>query len=67
MRILAIGLGALSVFLTFWTVRLLVVTGGLRNVRPDGHGAYVGAIVFPVLAIAFGWASLRCWRRGGRH
>jgi hypothetical protein len=66
MRVLAIGFGAVSVFLVFWTARLLVVTGGLQHLRPGGQGAYVGAIVFPVLAIAFGWASRRCWRRAGR-
>ena len=53
----------LSVFFVFWFVRLLVVTGFLRHLRPGGNGAYVGAVVFPVLAIAFGWITIRLWRK----
>ena len=63
-RGLAVVLFALSVFFIFYTVRLLVVTGGLAHTWPGGHGAYIGAIVFPVLAIGFAWAGRRCWMRG---
>jgi len=52
-----------SAFFTFWTLRLLVVTEFLRNTRVGGQGAYIGAVVFPVLALAFAWASRYCWRR----
>jgi hypothetical protein len=63
MRAIAVALGALSGFFVFYTVRLLVVTRLLQQTRAGGEGAYLGAIVFPVLALAFGWGSVRCWRR----
>ena len=31
-----------------------------------GQGAFIGAIVFPLLAIGFEWAAVRSWQRGGR-
>jgi hypothetical protein len=65
LRIIAVALGLVSGFFTFWTLRLLVVTGFLLHTRAGGRGAYIGAVVFPVLALAFAWASHRCWRRGG--
>ena len=52
---LLLWLFALSALFIFYTVRLLVVTGALAHTRPAGHGAYIGAIVFPVLAIGFAW------------
>ena len=64
MRILAVCLGLISAFWVFYTARLLAVTGFLQHVRPGGQGAYAGAVVFPLLAIAFGWAARRAWRRG---
>lgn len=66
MRILAIVLGAVSGFFIFYEARLLVVTGFLQQVRTSGQGAYIGAVAFPVLAIVFGWGSMRCWRRARR-
>jgi hypothetical protein len=65
-RILSVATGLVGAFWIFWTVRLLVVTGFLRHIRAGGQGAYIGAMVFPVLALAFLWASLRLWRRAGR-
>jgi hypothetical protein len=65
LRIIAVALGLASGFFTFWTLRLLVVTGFLQHTRAGGQGAYVGAVVFPVLALAFAWASRRSWRRDG--
>jgi hypothetical protein len=62
-RALAIVFGALSAFFVFYTVRLLVVTHGLQQTRAGGQGAFIGAIVFPLLALGLGWAALRCWRR----
>ena len=62
-RILGILTGLASIFFAFYTVRLLIVTGFLRHVRAGGGGAFVGAAVFPVLAIAFAWVTLRLWRR----
>jgi len=63
-RVLAIILFAVSAFFVFYTVRLLAVTGGLAHTRPGGHGAYIGAIVFPLLAVAFAWAGVQSWVRG---
>jgi hypothetical protein len=53
---------ALAAFFLFYTVRLLVVTHLLTTVRAGGKGAYIGAIVFPLLAIGFGWLARRLWR-----
>lgn len=64
LRLVAVALGLVSAFFIFWMVRLLVVTGFLMHTRAGGGGAFIGAAVFPLLALAFGWASLRCWRRG---
>ena len=66
LRALAVGLGALSAFFVFYTVRLMAVTQFLHQTRVGGQGAYIGAIIFPLLAIVFTWAGVRCWRRGGR-
>ena len=48
-----------SAFFVFYTVRLLVVTRGLHAVRAGGHGAYVGAVAFPLLAVLLGWGAWR--------
>lgn len=64
LRTLAVVLFALSAFFVFYTVRLLAVTGGLAHTRPGGQGAYIGAIVFPLLAVVFAWAGVRTWVRG---
>jgi hypothetical protein len=55
-------LGLLSVFFLFYTARLFYVTRGLTAIRTGGHGAYVGAVVFPLLAILFGWSAWRLLR-----
>ena len=62
-RALGVALGMLSAFFAFYTVRLLVVTRGLQETRAGGQGAYIGALVFPVLAVGFGWLATRLWRR----
>ena len=62
-RAIATAAGLLGVFFFFWSVRLFIVTGFLQHLRPGGGGAYVGAVVFPLLAIAFGWIATRLWRR----
>jgi len=62
-RVLAIVAACMSAFFVFYTVRLLVVTGFLQHTRPGGGGAYVGAVVFPLLAILFAWVAVRAWRR----
>ena len=61
-RILA-GISILiCAFWTFYTLRLLLVTAFLTRLRASGGGARIGAVVFPVLALFFGWAALRLWR-----
>ena len=62
MRRLFAGIAALvSAFWIFYTVRLLVVTAFLTRLRTGGGGARIGAVVFPVLAVFFGWAAWRLW------
>jgi hypothetical protein len=65
-RIISVALGCVSVFFFFYTLRLLIVTGFLQHTRAGGNGAFIGAAVFPLLAIGFGWVSWRLWRRGAR-
>ncbi len=55
-------LALLSVFFVFYTARLLYVTHGLTAIRAGGQGAYVGAVIFPLLAILFGWGAWRLLR-----
>jgi hypothetical protein len=55
-------LALLSAFFLFYTARLLYVTRGLTAIRPGGQGAYIGAIVFPVLGLLFGWVAWRLLR-----
>ena len=62
-RLLALIVGCGSVFFVFYTVRLYAVTRGLSAVRASGHGAYIGAVVFPLLAIALGVLAWRLWQR----
>ena len=66
-KIVRIGFGIVLAlfcgFLVFYTARLLYVTRGLTAIRPGGQGAYIGAIVFPLLAIVLGWGAWRLMRR----
>lgn len=66
LRGVAIIAAVLSAFFAFYTIRLLAVTGFLAHTRPGGGGAYVGAVVFPLLALLFAWAAVRAWRGAGR-
>ena len=66
LRVVAIVAAALSAFFIFYTIRLLAVTSFLQQTRPGGGGAYVGAVVFPLLALVFAWAAFRAWRAAGR-
>ena len=60
-RLLAVLAALAAAFFTFYTVRLLVVTAFLTRLRPGGGGARVGAVVFPLLALACGWVAWRLW------
>ena len=62
MRRVFAGIAALiCAFWIFYTVRLLVVTAFLTRIRPGGGGARIGAVVFPLLALFFGWFAWRLW------
>jgi hypothetical protein len=61
-RALAIVVGFLSAFFAFYTIRLLAVTSFLTHTRVGGGGAFVGAVVFPVLTLLFAWTAVRIWR-----
>jgi hypothetical protein len=56
-----------SAFFVFYTARLLYATHGLTAIRPGGQGAYIGAAVFPLLAIVCGWGAWRCLKRDTRR
>ncbi|MBI1762354.1 MAG: hypothetical protein HYR56_13050 [Acidobacteria bacterium] len=58
----AFVLGLVSAFFIFYTARLLYVTRGLTATRAGGQGAFIGAVAFPILALAFGWCAWRCLR-----
>ena len=61
--IAGIVLALISAFFVFYTCRLLFVTRFMTAVRANGHGAYIGLLVFPLIAIAAGWAAWRLLRR----
>ncbi len=60
MAFVSVALALISAFFVFYTARLLYVTNLLRAIRADGQGAYIGAVVFPLLALLFGWGAWRC-------
>ena len=60
--IFGIVLALLSLFFIFYTARLLYVTNGLTSIRVGGQGAYIGAVVFPLLTILFGRGAWRLLR-----
>jgi hypothetical protein len=64
--VLAVTFALIAAFWAFYSIRLLVVTHGLRAIRQGGQGAYVGAVVFPLLAVACAWLSVRWFRRARR-
>ena len=59
LSLVAILFALISAFFVFYTARLFYVTQGLRATRAGGQGAYVGAVVFPLLALLFGWGAWR--------
>jgi enterochelin esterase-like enzyme len=61
-RLFAIVVGLCSAFFLFYTLRLIAVTRAFTQLRPGGGGAWVGAVVFPALALLFAWAAIRLWR-----
>jgi len=53
-------------FFVFYSGRLLYVTRGLTAIRPGGRGAYIGAVVFPLLALLLGWCAWQCVKAARR-
>ena len=48
-------------FFTYYTVRLAYVNLTVENIsRHRQLGMYIGAVTFPVAALAFGYLSFRC-------
>jgi len=60
--IIGIVLALLSLLFIFYTARLLYVTHGLTAIRSGGQGTYVGALVFPLLALLCGWGAWKLLR-----
>lgn len=58
--VLAAGFGLASAFFLYYCIRLAIVWS-TQSGRPAG-GAYIGAVVFPVAVVVFGWLSRRCLR-----
>jgi hypothetical protein len=58
-RLLALILGLFCAFFVFYEIRLLVITRGLTTLQTGGQGAYIGAAVFPLLALGFGYGAWR--------
>ncbi len=57
---------ALAAFFAWYTVRLLYVNLAVAEAAAHRQtGMYIGAVVFPIAAVGFGWISWRCWRRAG--
>ena len=56
-------LGVSSLFWSLYFLRLLVVTHALTRVRGGGWGAFIGAVAFPALAVALGFAARWAARR----
>jgi membrane protein implicated in regulation of membrane protease activity len=54
--------GLISAFFIFYTIRLLYITKGLTVIRVGGGGTYIGAVVFPILAILFAFISWRLYK-----
>lgn len=61
---LALGglLALLSAFFVFYEARLLYMTSRLRSIRVGGQGAYIGAVIFPILALLFAWGAWRFFK-----
>lgn len=56
--LLAAGFAAACIFFLYYCIRLAIVWS-----TRAGHaagGAYVGAVVFPLAVVVFGWLSRRC-------
>jgi hypothetical protein len=67
LRIVGALFACVCAFFLFYSGRLLYVTRGLQATRPGGQGAYVGAVVFPLLALGCAWVSWRAFTRAHRE
>jgi hypothetical protein len=67
LRVVGALFAFICAFFLFYSARLLYVTRGLQVTRPGGQGAYVGAVVFPLLAVGCAWVSWRAFSRAHRE
>jgi len=59
-----VAFAALGVFFAYYTARLLYINLAVQGVAEHREsGMYIGAIVFPIATLVFGWLSLRCFRK----
>ena len=63
---IALLLGLMCAFFLFYEARLLYVTSGLTATLEGGQGAYVGAVVFPFMALLLGLGAWRCVKAARR-
>jgi hypothetical protein len=63
LSVLGVLFACISLFFLYYTARLLYVMRALHGIRAGGEGAYVGAIVFPLLAAGCAWVSWRAFSR----
>jgi len=63
---LPFGIGVLVGVLTPRTQRFGDLAAGTFVVREPKQNKTIGAVVFPLLALVFAWAGVRCWVRAGR-
>jgi hypothetical protein len=61
---LVVALTALALFFAYYSVRLLYINLAVQGVAEHRQGGmYVGAIVFPIATLVFGWLSLWSFRK----
>jgi hypothetical protein len=66
--LVSIPLAAACLFFTYYTVRLVYINLTFQSAAQHRQaGMYIGAVVFPLAALAFGYLSFRCARAAARH
>jgi len=64
---LAVPLAAASAFFTYYTLRLAYVSLAFAHAaKPGSWGVYIGAVVFPLASLVFGYLTYWCAKRGIR-
>jgi biotin transporter BioY len=63
LSVVSLALGAACLFFAWYTLRLAWVNLTMQDAaRHRQTGMLIGAIVFPVAAILFGYLCRRCWK-----